>query len=108
MIILKPASSSSCSVLVCRNYYKEEALLRHEESLDTIFLLLQNLNNFNFVLVLKDKELERPHYWDFVPISGYDLRCGMKPVCMLLTVVSTQPACAYQKGLARFSQRYCT
>ncbi len=42
-------------VCCSRNYYKEEAILRHDESLDTVFLLLENLNKFNFGLVLKDK-----------------------------------------------------
>jgi hypothetical protein len=54
------------------NYYKEEAILRDDESLDTVFLLLENLNKFNFALVLKDKELERPRYWELVPIHRYD------------------------------------
>ena len=58
-------------VLLYRNYYKEEAILRHDESLDTVFLLLENLNKFNFALVLKDKELERPRYWDLAPVHRY-------------------------------------
>ncbi|GAM19157.1 hypothetical protein SAMD00019534_023320 [Acytostelium subglobosum LB1] len=57
---------------IIKSYYKDSALFRNPEFASTFLSLLDSLSHINFNLVVKDKDLDRPQYWEDVAMSLFD------------------------------------
>jgi len=45
-------------------FYEENALMRNEEQCSTLLMLLEPLNTIQFKLTFKEKDLDKPSYWE--------------------------------------------
>ncbi|KYR00061.1 RUN domain-containing protein [Tieghemostelium lacteum] len=52
-----------------KTYYKDSALLKNSEFINTFQSLLDSLSHINFGLAIKDKELDKITYWEDIAIS---------------------------------------
>ncbi|EGG24970.1 RUN domain-containing protein [Cavenderia fasciculata] len=54
---------------IVKSYYKETAFLRNSEFSSTFLTLLQSLEHIQFGLVVRDRDMDKPNYWDEITFT---------------------------------------
>lgn len=89
-----------------KSFYKDNALLRNEESINILLMLFEQLKGVKFSLFYKDNDLEKANYWEkiFKPESPYKVTVSQLQTASQIQVASSQPQPISSSSQINFSQ----